>query len=761
MTVESTRYYFPNPTIYLFPRGLKYLLKEEKKTVDGVETIEKKCELNEILTTYADDNEYCFAGKYFKEIEKRIYLDLNKITNNECTVTKKLCVGFLSKQGDTYKFTDKNAIFYNIDLMCESTDSNITAYLKYDDTDNSADPKTPISINMINVENRIKEFSVVIKYSADTIPPAKADLKIYAKHANSNDWKATFVLKLYRNTENSLNGFKQSSDKDTDFFILPIVNPSANQKKCIKQLQILNNQVFARNASLTDFTFIEESGEIVKTTVNGQTTTTEKIYEKMATNARNSLAAFKYNPETNTGCKSGNDIYESDGKKLKSDYLYNFSNYGQQKNFIEYLNNEYSVEVGNLQGRIYDRNFLFGKYKAGDPDSKIEGIVNLYTEVVVKFISNTIVEANKYLNFPNRWLSCPKFNPNYHRGEFEIKTANKNLYSSINNSTQTAAAIYTLSSINGYNGNNNLLPIGTKVRFVIGRDKYAYKINELHCYEINEIKFPGQIKFHSVPQRLWIELSDNEKKTCMDTDYDENFSNYVSDTRVSVYNNNGVPYFISDTYQPETTDRYGGKHTYNDFLNMNMPETGHSWYSYTPRPSMNDNTGIGLDCSGLVTNCICDCNGFSAFSITDNDRKNGINVGAYKDTICRKITNNNSPYNGLLQKGDVIMSVFNSGKHIVICDEGNVKSNFSNTYITQSNFDTADVQVIHNYGATLTANENNYVKTDSGDNSETITNGCFMKTLRGPYKHTGIKLKAGQNISSNITLGRIYLWKKD
>ena len=134
MTFESIKYYFANPTIYLFPRSLKYLLKEEKKTVDGVETAEKKCELNDILTTYKDDNKYHFAGKYFKEIEKRVYLDLNTFneTDNEYTVIKKFCVGFLAKQGDTYKFTNRNGVYCPLDLKCESADSSITAYLKYD-----------------------------------------------------------------------------------------------------------------------------------------------------------------------------------------------------------------------------------------------------------------------------------------------------------------------------------------------------------------------------------------------------------------------------------------------------------------------------------------------------------------------------------------------------------------------------------------------------------------------------------------------------
>lgn len=756
MTFESIKYYFANPTIYLFPRSLKYLLKEEKKTVDGVETAEKKCELNDILTTYKDDNKYHFAGKYFKEIEKRVYLDLNTFneTDNEYTVIKKFCVGFLAKQGDTYKFTNRNGVYCPLDLKCESADSSITAYLKYDNIDNSADPKVPISLSLTTVENRIKEVSLIIKYSADSTLPAKSDLTIYAKHANSNEWNKNNVLKLqlYRNNEKSLDDFKQSSGKDTDFFVLPRVNPSENQKKCIKQLQIINNQVFARNASLTDFEFVEESGEIEEIIPDPNDNTKNTIIhidEIMAKNARNSLTAFRYNSETDIGCKSGNKI-----GKLVTNYSYNFLNYGQEKDFIEYLKNEYCISDDALKGRSYDRNFLFGNYKEGNTDNKIEGIVNLYRKVVVNFISNTLVEANKYVNFPNRWLSCPKFNKNYHRGNFTTQNATKYLYSSVT-ANQMPGTIYTdLALLTGYNGIKNLLPAGTTVSFVVGQDKYAYKTNESHCYQIDGIQFPGQNSFQTITQPLWIQLSDEEKHTCDDTQFAENYSDY------GLYTNNGIPYFMSGTYDSE--QKYGGKHTYRDFEKMST--SGINWYSYTPRPSMFDSTGIGLDCSGFITNCICDCNNFGTFNISVIDRQNGMNVTDIKNTVCRAIKNkinqnSNYDYIGVFQKSDVIISEIPTAsgavaRHIVLCNNGEVHSTFNNTVVTQEVLNTGDVQVIHNYGATRDG-EKNYIKTNGTYNYD----GCYMKTLQGPYNHTGISLlDVTQKIKKEITLGRIYLW---
>lgn len=753
MSYEYYRY-CANPPINFFPRALKDLFKEEKTTVNGVETIEKKCELKDILSTYEDGNNYTLAGKKFKKIENRIYVDLGELdrNTNEYTVTKKVCVGFLAKHDDTYDFMKAATQYYALLLKCETDNNAFSSYLICEDQNNSKDPSKPISINLNNSPYKIKELSIVIKYSATNIPD-NAKLKIYATYCNISGWSHTFTLDIYRNTENSLDGFKQSSEKDIDFFVLPRVNPSDNQKKCIKQLQIINNQVFARNASLTDFNFVEESGEIVKTITNTDGTLENvKIFEKMEANARKSLDAFKYNSETNTGCKSGNKI-----GLLSTNYSYNFSNYGHNKGFIDYLNEEYSLNVMTLEGRIYDRNFLFGAYKDGEPDNKIEGIVNLYKKVVVNFISNTLVEANRYVNFPNRWLSCPKFNPNYHRGNFTTQNATKYLYSSVT-ANQMPGTIYTnLTSMAGYNGTNDHLPAGTTVKFVIGKDKYAYKTNESHCYEINEIKFPGQNSFNSVPQRLWIQLSDEEKKLCMDIDYDENYSNY------GLYANNGVPYFISGNYDSE--QKFGGKHAYKDFEEMTV--SNNNWYSYEPRPSMFDSVGIGLDCSGFIINCICDCNNFGAFNISVTDRKNGMNVTDIKNAICRAIKNNqnqnsNYDYLGFFQKSDVIMSEIPTAsgavaRHIVLCNNGEVHSTFNNTVVTQEVLNTGDVQVIHNYGATRDG-EKNYIKTNGTYNYD----GCYMKTLQGPYNHTGISLlDVTQKIKKEITLGRIYLWKKE
>lgn len=85
--------------------------------------------------------------------------------------------------------------------------------------------------------------------------------------------------------------------------------------------------------------------------------------------------------------------------------------------------------------------------------------------------------------------------------------------------------------------------------------------------------------------------------------------------------------------------------------------------------------------------------------------------------------------------------------------------------VTKNLLDSADFNVIHNYGATDT-NDENYIYRNLSANiiTERIKTGCYMKTLQGPYNNTGISILNSsktdviyeQNIK--ITIGRIYLW---
>lgn len=604
----SQYYYYANPKIHFFPRGVNDLLDEEKRTVDGVETVEKKCELKDILRTYEDSKDYAFGDKHFKNIESRMYLDLwNSYQNNEYTVTKKVCVGFLYKKGDQLCFTDKEACFYSLELVCEVCGaSQLTACLKADGMGSGGEPGSSLVINMNPVENRIKELSVMVKYRDGAELPESAELKIKAKFCNAKKWKETFSLTLYRNSESSLDDFKQNpGKKDTDFFVLPRAAPSAKQKKCIRQLQILNNQVLARNASLENFTFVEESGEIIKATG----TTTTKIYEAMATNSYNSLNAFKYDLKTGMGCKSGAKI-----GKMETQYSYNFINYGHQNGFIDYLANEYSIAPDTLKGIVYDRNFLYGNYKDGDPDNKIEGIVNLYRKVVVPFVNNFMSLLLEFHNFSHQWLSCPKYNKNYHRGPFTVgEGISKYLYK--NQSVVNLANEFSDSNING-----NILPEGTIVKFHPEKDNNAFAMDgTTNFYKVSSVTIPGQLeKSYTINEKVCIKLSYEDKKNCNDKDIDcilFNLGNYTStegltDQRdidaVSGYNNFGIPYFINNGNMSKIDNSKGAKLSKTVLFNWKEDEKFgtneiKNWYSYEKKPNTEQ---FGIDCSGLVLNCL-------------------------------------------------------------------------------------------------------------------------------------------------------------
>lgn len=731
MSYEYYRY-CANPPINFFPRALKDLFKEEKITVDGVETTKKKCELKDILSTYEDGDSYTLAGKKFKKIENRIYLDLGKIneSSNEYTVTKKVCVGFLAKHDDTYDFMKAETKYYSLLLKCETDNNAFSSYLVYEDQNNSKDSSKPISINLNNSPYKIKELSIVIKYSATNIPD-NAKLKIYATYCNISGWSHTFTLDIYRNTENSLDGFKQSSGKDTDFFVLPRVNPSNNQKKCIKQLQIINNQVFARNASLTDFEFVEESGEIEKIIPDPNDNTKNKIIhidEIMEKNARNSLTAFRYNSETNTGCRSGLKIGE-----LESIYSYNFSNYGHQLDFIEYLHNEYSLDINTLKGIILDRNFLFGAYKDGEPDNKIEGIVNLYKLVVVPFIENLTEQINLFHDFNHEWLSCPKYNTNYKRGPLTIQNGmNKFIYDSNNNAIN-------LSTI-GYNStqNNNLLPTGTIVNFKRGKDEKAFDTAGEYFYRIESVEIQGtRYPSNGEFSNYSIKLSLQDKQACNDIQENSNIGNY-NDTSYN-YGNYGIPYYMNG--MDSDNNAQCAKLTKTQLLSWN--ESKNNWYSYTNKP----NTGsFGIDCSGFIINSMTGIasNKNHYFTTSTLD----ISASTIGNKNCKQISiDENFDDTSFLTKNDIVFS----SNHIAFCTDGQLSDNFSNSYVSlaQLKDNNRQFNICHNYGEEFIFAQSK------------VHDLYSMKTIEGPFKHWGVKLKNLAISKSIAHIGRIYLWKKN
>ncbi len=724
--------YCANPVIYFFPRALKDLLKEEKTTVDGVESTEKKCELKDILSTYEDGDSYTLAGKKFKKIENRIYLDLGKIneSSNEYTVTKKVCVGFLAKHDDTYDFMKAETKYYSLLLKCETDNNAFSSYLVYEDQNNSKDPSKPISINLNNSPYKIKELSIVVKYSATNIPD-NAKLKIHATFCNISGWSHTFTLDIYRNTENSLDDFKQSSGKDTDFFVLPRVMPNESQRKCIKQLKIINNQVFSRNKKFRNFSFLNETEDFI----NNNGTFDKTSYNNLKNNIFNSIDSFRTNnTDFSKGCRSNNPI-----GNFRTIYNFNFLNYGPDEEFIEYLSNNFGIGINDLKGIVLDRKFLLGSCISKNPYAQYEGIVNLYKRVVVPFVSDFINQLQSFLNHNVPYLSCPAYNENYHRGPLTIGNISKCLYIGESTTEKSLSSMFQ-----GYTG-NNILPKNSVVEFHPGKDNHCFNTTSENYYKVSSITIPKYgTKTFTESENICIKLSNKDKQLCFDIKYNCNRGNYtstveVTDTKdivgINNYGNYGIPYYMNGMDSQNNAEC--AKLTKTQLLNWN--ENATNWYSYVKKP----NTGsFGIDCSGLVVNSLLSIKDnpnsvIKFYSTASAARELDVNANTMGgNTNCRQIANNlNFGNNTIIQQSDVVYI----STHIGICNEGNIVNNFENNYISSTNKQNRYFNVIHNYGGT------NVRLTDN-----TFCSKCFFyKTIEGPANHWNV---------NNLNFSRIYLW---
>ena len=738
--MEHYRYFYSNPRIYLFPRCFNNLLKEETKIVEGVEQKVKKCEVQDILNTYEDsktDNskKFCFGEKYFKEIESRLYLDLCNYDDStkEYTVEKKVCVGFLTKRNGEIGFVDEQAVFYALDLKCVTPGNcPVTAYLKVDDIDNSEDPTESVSVNLNLEENRIKEFSIVIKYKDsaefreffDYKKEKNRNLQVYIKFRNENEWKNSFNFLLYKNNEKSLDDFKQnSSNKDTDFFVLPHTTPSENQKTCIKQLQVINNQVFARNKkmSVASFKFVKEEG-LVKADGTFDFTT----YNDLKRNILNSISAFKTDSTNKTkGCRSGNLI-----EKLKTHYNYNFSNYGHNEEIITYITDNYGLPENETKGKVLDRNFLFGNYNDGDSDDKIEGIVNLYKLVVVPFVEHLTEQINLFHDFNHEWLSCPYHNVNYKRGPLTItNNMNKYIYNSGNNVINLSAIGYT--SVQG----NNKLPTGTIVTFKKGKDENAFKKEGEDLYEIESVTIQGK-RYPSTGEfsNYKINLSLDDKKLCDDTGSPSNFGNY--DGTSYTYGNYGIPYYIHITSEMPRWGTRSTKMKKSELMSWN--ENENNWYSYNAKPNTEQ---FGIDCSGFIIDAITSIGSNNNHYFTTSTLD--ISARDIGTTYCRKLPIiNNYNTSSFLSSNDIVYTT----KHIAFCIDGSVVNDFNNTYIPKNSITNRQFNICHNYGMEFIY--------DGNKNSNLFP----IKNIQGIFRHWGVTISAEAISKSIANLGRLYLW---
>lgn len=760
-------YYYANPKIHFFPRAKKYLFEEEKQKKDGKEIIVKKCELNNIIDNYNSSTNFSIAGKYFKEIEEKIYLDLSTFNSEtkKYKVSKKCCVGFLGQTNDgADKFFDTNAKCKTLEVICEFENgaSPMDLYLDDGKNNNKNDSKKHLIFQMNNEENTVKEFTINIEYKNNFILPAKEVIKIKFRFSGDTEWKSenTFKLTLYRNQQNTLDGFKQQNNLDTDFFVLPNYCISYPQSECVRQLEIINNQVFARNKKLQDFSFIRENGYFYNKDGNYDST----LYNNLKKNIKNSITSFKTDAKDKTkGCRSGNKI-----GYFKNIYNYSFEYYGQKTLFLDFLSENYKISIDELKGRILDRTFLFGRCENYNPTSKYEGIVNLYRNVVIPFINDFKTELNSFLNRNVPYLSCPAYNENYQRGPLTVtKDMNKYLYEGTN------GTIFKLTTfIKNYTGTDKL-PENSVIRFTQKKDDNAFNTTGENYYRIDSFTIPG----YSVPalpkgKKIYISLSYKDKQKCKDNIYLWNYGNYtnaydtnVTNTRdilaIKNYRNFGIPYYIFTTDMPMFNKKANIEKLTKQEL-FSWHEIKDNWYSYEKKPNTEQ---FGIDCSGLISNCILNLknkpNSITRISTTrtfesEQDKKLSDIQKKHKDLDiqakdigntdnCRQIDKKeNQSNNSFLQQGDIIYTE----KHIGACSEGYLLSNFQNNYVEFSKLsistnDSRYFNVIHNYGM-------EYIYINALKNNK-YSKVFSLKTIDGPYRHWGTSI-------NDMKLGRLYLW---
>lgn len=750
MCADTGHYrYWNNPKIRLFPRDRENLLRkefDENRNETGTECPE----LKDILYSYEDGNEYSLAGKRFKNIEERIYLDLWKShKNGKYTVSKKICIGFLYEKGEgKFEFTDEQAFFYTLELRSEiSGNSGLTTYLEANDKNNSSNPDSYVTVNMNNVKNRIQEVNVVIQYDNLNSFSDGAELVIKTRFSNSKK-ETVFRLPLYRNNQSSLDDFKMNGKrKDTDFLVIPRCSINDRQASCIKQLEIINNQVFARNKKFTDFEFVRENGKFQKNDGSFD----EDSYNHLTENIGNSIEYFKTDMnDKNKGCRSGNKIGEIE---IKYDYL--FFNYGHSDLIIKYIIENYDLKEEEVKKRIVDRTFLFGSCVSENPNSKYEGVVNLYRNVVIPFINNFRNQLLEFYNFNHIWLSCPYYNKDYQRGPLTI------VFGMSKTLIREGQIVNLANEFQGYTG-NNMLPIGTVIKFYAGKDEHAFDFTEKeNAYRVRSIKIPNysEKNYLDTETHCYIKLNYADKKKCNDKDPEcetLNLGNYTSTTglsdsrdveAVSGYNNFGIPYWVNQKSMKKVVSSVNSKMTKTDLFNwaedqLTGPNERKNWYSYEKKPNTE---AFGIDCSGLVLNSILEIFKGSVMRFSSSSALNNVRAYDFGSIYCRNFnTDENSSGNSYLTLGDIIYT----DSHIGVGSDGEVRDDYKNSYVSKSKFTTRYYNAIHNYGHIPTPGKNCAIYTSKDGKYENLFS---CKTICGPVRHWGIPQK-------DINFGRIYIW---
>jgi hypothetical protein len=619
-----------------------------------------------------------------------------------------------------------------------------------------------------HLERRVVAVSRSARSSGEVtferIPRTEAhiEMELYRMPEAEDGGDAATVFERYKRVEVQAEG-GTGEPQDHDFFVLPRANPDPAHEPYIRRLQFLSNQVIARNGRLEalDFQFLREDG---------------LASPALLQNIRNSVEAFC---NTESGAAHHN---------LMAVFPYRLqNNFGSAEGFLADMEYEYGIAAGRLNGIVLDRSFLYGEMEASaNPPVSLDGVrmglESLYEHVVLPFRTHFILHAKMHADFPHRWMRRPNatYNRQYHRGRLVVEGGMDDI---LVYDQETGISTVQVGSVPA----GTPLPAGAVVRFAAGPD--ATIESDEHRYEVTSIEINDQS--HSPETGRWfILLTLALKQACRDNENSVNFNDYVDLSSAAFQaldqrdrealarygRQNGVPYFIT-----EPGGRWGGKLAYDVFdrrLNVDVI----NWYSYRDGNETRDRSGqvparpnsptaleaspfrgVGLDCSGLIANCLLDItntthvvnseNGQPFFAPPSNVRRaaferQAIDIGTYWTRLIPIDAANRNGDDLLVQAGDLIYS----NTHIAICTIELLSENTHpytdippnlDTHLTQTQREHEYFSIIHNPGR-------NAIRRHNGASWH---NGCFTKTLEGPFRHWDATLN-----NTDTFVGRIYLW---
>ena len=753
---------------------IDFIKKKEKDTTDST--------LPEMAVSGTND------VRKMKEIESRIYVDLwkNNNTNNgrvTLETIRKITVGFLKKEDNIYRKYRLNEDMpnfgrysnINVVLTIDPKDTGKRIYIDGDMPEPRPTSETSSANKMyIPVDRMPPDFLVEctlrIQSPKDGLS-REGEIEITAylvrKDRRGRErimrGESRLLMNLYRcsaatSEEDSFQMLKED-EQNKDIFVMPRLGQEEKHRPYIKKLQLYSNQVLARHKGIQQdprfgsFNFVKEDGE---------------YREQLGINYGMSVGVFRATEKT----LPLNRL--TDERKLYTNIQYDLSTFGQTDNLVNYLVSNYDIDEQTVRKIVVDRNFIYGQREQQARIEDVQGLKNLYDRVVQVFRQRFVAEAERYVNFPIRWLTRPGYNPNYRRGDLTIVASmNKNIC----NAYGVPIAVGNLQA--GY-----VLPTGTIVSFLSGKDEYDYDRTNEHRYRITSIRLPDGTTVSTPENQVrYIPLRYEDKRRCNDRANNENFCNYIgvipqgmsADDRraLEAYRaQNGVPYYISPNSNNTFHGNTGGKLVFSAFEGLAIPNIA-NWYLYPNRPDVpNDlkpnaptfherNTvivdikGVGLDCSGLIVNCLLDCRPEnrqdSPFFIEKGGfRGYGENAYDVGNRRSRQIPLGDAYRNGddlLVQTGDLIYSQrregTNDGRHIALCVIDSTRLNMD-IHMTSEQKRGRNFTIIHNYGNEALI----------GVRSEY---GFFQRTLKGPFRHWGVDLDNMEGWPHSFA-GRIYLW---